>query len=88
LLGASTYLDEVDRCLEVATWSLESRESNGDVDLLELFFKDVSLVHEQDDGGINEPFIVTNLLEELQRLVHTIGGIILGKEEQTFSKLK
>lgn len=47
-------------------------EADGQRRLGDLFFKQVALVQEDDDGGVLKPLVVTDGVEELQRLVHAV----------------
>lgn len=40
--------------------------------LLDLFFKQVFLIEEEDDGGVCEPLVVADGVEQLHTLVHSI----------------
>lgn len=47
-------------------------EADGERGLLDLLFKYVLLVKEQDDGRVCEPFVVADAVEKLQGLVHAV----------------
>ena len=48
------------------------RETDGQGALCDLFFKQVLLVEEEDDGGVCEPLVVADAVEELQGFVHAV----------------
>ena len=39
---------------------------------LNLFFEQILLVEEKNDGGIGEPFVVTDRVKQLQALLHSV----------------
>lgn len=47
-------------------------EADGQRRLDDLVFEQVLLVKEEDDGSVVKPLVVTNRVEELQRLVHAV----------------
>ena len=52
------------------TWVLG--EADGQGRFLDLILKQVLLVEEQDDGGVGEPLVVADRIEQLQALLHSI----------------
>ena len=53
------------------------RETNGQRRLFDLFLEKIFFVKKEDDGGVGEPFVVANRIEQLQRLVHSIRRVVL-----------
>lgn len=48
------------------------READGQGRFLDLLSKQVLLVEEENDGSVNEEFVVTDGIEEHERLVHAV----------------
>lgn len=55
--------------------------ADGEGALADLILKQVLLVKEEDDGGLNEPLVVANGVKELHALVHPVlmktSGVII-----------
>ena len=51
-------------------------EADGEWNVLDLLGEDVPLVEEEDDRSVAEPLVVTDLVEEAERLLHTVGGVV------------
>ena len=47
-------------------------EADGQGAVDDLFFKEILLVEEEDDGGVREPLVVTDAVKQLHALVHPI----------------
>ncbi len=47
--------------------------------VLDLFCEEVLLVEEQDDGGVDEPLVVADGVEEFHTLHHAVHFFILGQ---------
>ena len=54
------------------TLTLVFRETDTQGGFLNLFSEQVFLVEEENDGSVNEEFVVTDGIEEHKRLVHAI----------------
>lgn len=65
-----TTLYETSLCRAVCTSVLG--ETDGQRRLADLGFKEVLLVQEEDDGGFLKPLVVTDGIEQLERLVHAV----------------
>lgn len=63
------------------TWILDEADCKGR--LLNFFLEQIFLVEEQDDGGIREPLVVADRVEQLQTLLHPVLKIIWGGFRQT-----
>jgi hypothetical protein len=48
------------------------REANGERRSEDLFFKEIFLVQKEDDGGVAEPLVVADRVEQLQALLHSV----------------
>ena len=48
------------------------RETNCKWRLLDLLLKQVLLVEEEDDGGVSEPLVVADGIEQLETLLHAV----------------
>ena len=48
------------------------RKTDGEGRLLDLLSKQILLVEEEDDGGVDEELVVADRVEQHQRLVHAI----------------
>ena len=69
---------DVGRRLAVLLRASVLREADGERRLLDLLLEQVLLVEEEDDGGVGEPLVVANRVEQLQRLLHAVlveGGV-------------
>ena len=44
-------------------------------------FKEVFFVEEENDGGVDEPLVVADGLEELGRLSHSVHLLVFGQDE-------
>lgn len=57
------------------------READGEGTVSDLLGKQVLLVQEKDDGGIDEPLVVANRIKELHGLHHAVHFFVLGQDE-------
>lgn len=53
------------------------REGGGDVDPLDLLHEEILLIQEEDDRRTVEVVAITNGAEEVHRLDHPVGGVVL-----------
>lgn len=54
-------------------------EGDGQRHLDDLLAEDVRLVQEENDGSLCEPLVVAHVGEELERLGHAVGAVVLGE---------
>ena len=53
------------------------REANGERRPEDLLLEQVLLVEEEDDGGVSEPLVVADGVEELEALLHAVRRLVL-----------
>lgn len=56
-------------------------KADGQGTVCDLLLKQILLVKKQDDGGLREPFVVADAVEELHTLVHSVHLLILSQHE-------
>ena len=56
-------------------------EADGEGTLPDLLGEEVLLVEEEDDGGVDEPLVVADRVEELHALHHAVHLLVLGQDE-------
>jgi len=52
-------------------------ETDGEGGSEDFLFEEIFFVEEEDDGGVAEPLVVADGVEELQRLLHPVGRFVL-----------
>lgn len=66
-------------CLQQSAPTIILWKTNTEVDFLNFLLKEVLLVEEEDDGGGCKELVVTDAVEQVQRLMHAILGRKRGK---------
>lgn len=61
-------------CLQQSTPTIILWKTNTEVDFLNFLLEEVLLVEEEDDGGGCKELVVTDAVEQVQRLMHAILG--------------
>ncbi len=74
--GLILLLDEIGSFLKIAS-TIIFWEGNTQISFFNFLLKKVHLVQEEDNRCITEPTTVTNLIEQEQALIHTVGCVIL-----------
>lgn len=54
-------------------------ETDGQGRLCDFLLKQVLLVQEEDDGGLNEPFVVTDGVKEFHAFDHSVHLLVFGQ---------
>lgn len=61
-------------CLQQSAPTIILWKTNTEVDFLNFLLEEVLLVEEEDDGGGCKELVVTDAVEQVQRLMHAILG--------------
>lgn len=76
ILALKLCLD-VSGCVLIGVGPCIFREADAEGRLLDLLCKQVLLVEEKDDGGVDEELVVADGVKQHQRFMHAIRGLIL-----------
>lgn len=68
-------------CLQQSAPTIILWKTNTEVDFLNFLLEEVLLVEEEDDGGGCKELVVTDAVEQVQRLMHAILGRKRGKQQ-------